>query len=281
MYHHVHVSEVPDSPVVECTTASVLEVVRAVLNGDPRQPPASPAEREALRQASGAPDNAGASLDDLQRGVSARYGLSLPVGPMPDLASLPDGTFLAVQGNMHVVTDRLKKWDTAFGARPVAAHCVCVYRLAGKLMWCDPLAPWYAYTGEPVAAETVYRYFQALPGARVMRGQLHSTEDQMLPAEPDGAATPWDQLVDLAPSTVITATDGSRITLVSGGSGVWSPFASSPTQRAVRFTTGGVAQIGTVPLSSCSNMRPRVIESAAYNNGLSAAAAAVAAIPRK
>ena len=79
----------------------------------------------------------------------------------------------------------------------------------------------------------------------------------MIAAAPDTSETPWDRLVDLAPGTVITAADGRRVPLTSGGAGVWSPFAVSATVRAVRFSTGGVAQIGTVPLASCSNMRPR------------------------
>ncbi len=106
-------------------------------------------------------------------------------------------------------------------------------------------------------------------------------EDAVITAAPDTAATPWDVLLDLRAGCAITASDGRAVPLRSGGAGVWSPFATDTTRRAVRFSSGGIAQLGTVALADCSNMRPRADPGADYDAGLDAAAAAVAAVPRK
>jgi hypothetical protein len=164
-YDHVHVSEVPDSPVVECTFASGLEVARAALAGTDRQPPATWREREALRIAAGVPDNRGASIADLRRGLAARYGLVLPETGLPNLLTLPEGTFVAVQGNYHDLPAHYQRWDPGFAGHDPAAHCVTVYMAGGVLHWCDPLAPWGSYDGEPIDSITVGRYFSGLPGA--------------------------------------------------------------------------------------------------------------------
>ena len=116
-----------------------------------------------------------------------------------------------------------------------------LYRLRADWLWSAPLGPQVAWKAVDLRDAPV----------------PPEPENAMITAAPDTAATPWDRLVDLAPGTVITAADGRRVPLTSGGTGVWSPFAVSPTVRAVRFSTGGVAQIGTVPLAACSNMRPR------------------------
>lgn len=173
-YSHVHVSEVPDNPVVECTTASVLEVVRAVMNGLPGQPPATAVEREALRAASDAPDNAGTNIPRVVAGAHTRYGISLDVGAgVPaDLSSLPEGTFLAVQGNSHDLPIHYQRWDPGFASHDPAPHCVAVFKLNGILTWCDPLAPWGPYVGEPIGPAVVAQFSAGLPGAQYARGVL-------------------------------------------------------------------------------------------------------------
>lgn len=192
-YRHVHVSEVPDSPVVECTSASVLEVARAATNGLPSQPPATAAEREALRAASGASDVHGASIPLIAAGARRRYGVSLDVGPLPDLERVPEGTFIAVQGDYHVLPRHFQRWDPHFALRPGAGHCVTVFSLGG-LRWCDPLAPWGAYAGEPVAPSVVRAYFASLPGAQTASALLRPPAPAGPPAaigpRPDGA-TGW------------------------------------------------------------------------------------------
>jgi hypothetical protein len=172
-YKHVHVSEVPDNPVVECTIAAGLELARAALNGKRNQPPATAAEREKLRVACGVPDNEGASIADLSRGLRARYGLVVPpIGLPSNLATLPEGTFLAVQGNYHDLPAPYQRWDRHFAAQDPAGHCVTLYKLGGILHWCDPLAPWGPYTGDVAVPMFVDAYFRGLPGAHCARVML-------------------------------------------------------------------------------------------------------------
>jgi len=172
-YRHVHVSEVPDSPVVECTIASGLMVARAALYGSPKQPPATAAEREALRAACGVPDNSGARIEpDLLRGMRIRYGLFQIATGLPIFTTAPDGTYWAVQGDYHSLPAHYQRWDRQFASHAGAGHCVCVRKEAGALLWDDPLAPWGAYSGEPVTPAVVAAYFRALPGARVTAGRV-------------------------------------------------------------------------------------------------------------
>jgi hypothetical protein len=71
-------------------------------------------------------------------------------------------------------------------------------------------------------------------------------------------AAPKDQLVDLAIGVQCYREDGKTplVKIASGGSGVWSPFATSATQRAVDISTGGVTQAAVVNLADCKNLRP-------------------------
>lgn len=81
-------------------------------------------------------------------------------------------------------------------------------------------------------------------------------ENQMFPALANTPSTPWDQLIDVPIGTDLTTADGRLVPLKSGGIGLWSPFATSATSRAVWFSTGGVTQLGTV--STYANARARL-----------------------
>jgi hypothetical protein len=177
-YVHVHVTELGDpGGIVECTWATGLELARAALNGTPRQPPATAAEREALRIAGGGSDIAGANYLELAAGCQRRYGWSpaistaLPAAPGP-------GTFLGVQGRYSALPAHYRRWDPAFGG----GHSAVVYNLDGTLEWCDPLAPpsvrdpkggTIAWQGEPIEWGVVAAYFRALPGAQVAAARLN------------------------------------------------------------------------------------------------------------
>lgn len=148
-----------------------------------------------------------------------------------------------------------------YGEADLIDHCA-----AAGIRW---LWQTYAWSRGRVSARATllqYRNGASLGGAAVDLDRALAADygqvprprgDAMLAALPDAPGTPWDQLLDLAPDAIITAVDGRQIPLRSGGQGVWSPFAVSASLRAVRFSTGGVAQIGTVPLASCRNLRPR------------------------
>ena len=100
-------------------------------------------------------------------------------------------------------------------------------------------------------------------------------------------AAPRDQLADLPLGTQLYRLDGTPLVkLSSGGQAVWSPFATSATRRAVRISTGGVVQLALVASGDCRNLRPANTATpqqlaGAFNEGVSAAATAVAAVPRR
>lgn len=176
-YTQVHVSEVPDNPVVECTWATGLELARAALWGTAKEPPATTSEREALRVAGGGSDTAGANYGQLAHGCQQRYGWSPAVSsvlpPPPGV-----GWFYGVQGLYSALPDHYRRWDGNF----TGGHSSVVYNLDGTLMWCDPLAPWNTtsaggvktpWQGEPITWGVVTAYFKALPGARVASARLN------------------------------------------------------------------------------------------------------------
>lgn len=231
-YTQVHVSEVPDSPVVECTWATGLELARAALYGTEKEPPATPAEREALRIAGGGSDTSGANYEQLAHGCQSRYGWSPAVGA--SLVRPAPGVFLGVQGNMHAVPDHYKRWDPHFGSLPVAAHSLVVYNLSGAIMWCDPLAPAVVngkpWQGEPVSWGVVEAYFAALPGARVATARVNVPPNGYALLIPAGAtvehapangkgqiALPWQEDVwGSSPSSAPCTAATTRPTTVPG-----------------------------------------------------------------
>jgi hypothetical protein len=169
-YQHTHVSELPDpAGVVECTWATGVELARAALAGSSKQPPATAAEREALRASGGGSDTAGATYEQLAMGLGARYGLHV----VPTLAlpapEIPEGTFLGVQGLYSSLPAHYRRWDLAF----TGAHSLVVYKLNGVLTVCDPLAPWDpTWHGEPITWAAVCAYHDALTGAKVIAVRL-------------------------------------------------------------------------------------------------------------
>lgn len=182
MYQQVHVTELFDpGGIVECTWATGLELARAALNGTPRMPPATAAEREALRVAGGGSDSGGSNYDQLAAGCQHRYGWS-PALTTTFPASLPPGYFYGVQGNYHALPAHYQRWDPAFAARPLAPHSSVFYNIDGNEMWCDPLAPpsvrdpkggTAPWVGEPITYAVVKAYFAALPGAHVAIAKIN------------------------------------------------------------------------------------------------------------
>jgi len=168
-YHHKHVSELPDSPVVECTWATGVELARAALYGTTREPPATGVEREALRVAGGGSNEGGSTYMQMAAGCQRRYGWSPSV--TESLVAAPGrGYFLGVQGEYAALPDHYRRWDPGFAA----GHSAVVYNIDGPLMWCDPLVPPTVdgWVGEPISWPTVTAYFRALPGAHIATAKL-------------------------------------------------------------------------------------------------------------
>ena len=167
-YIHVHVSETPDpAAIVECTWATGVELVRAYFGG--AKPPATAAEREALRVAGGGSDYAGATYTMLQAGVKARYGVDLSLSLALPSTEIGEGTFLGVQGLYSQLPYRLQWPDRSFAATGTkSTHSAVVFKLGGQLLWCDPMVPWNsAWHGEAISWAEVVHYHSNLLGARV------------------------------------------------------------------------------------------------------------------
>lgn len=138
--HFKHITEREgDGTWEDCTWCAGLEWYRICFD---RTRPASHAEAEALRAASGEPPTGGSNQGDFARGVKARYGENLPV-PVNGIANLhaalQPGFAASVQGSMSAFgsAHRLSVYDRNFNG----AHCVLVVNINGTLYWCDPEAP--------------------------------------------------------------------------------------------------------------------------------------------
>lgn len=179
--HHITEREVDhptpcghDGPAWEdCTWTSGVEWWRAT--GHPAVPPTL-AEAEALRCAAGDPPEGGSSLEDLRRGIRARYGAVAPLpisSPASILAALAPGYVGTVQGSMAAFPtgSHYRRWDPGFSG----PHAAAVFGVAGAApyWWCDPLAPeGLGYEGEPMTAADLARYIAALPGAEAIIGRV-------------------------------------------------------------------------------------------------------------
>lgn len=169
-YTHVHVSEREgghrwsdgrwdDAIWEDCLWSAGLEVLRfAGLSA-----PATHAEMEALRAASGEPPTGGSNHGDLARGTLRRYGVSLPVGSgFAALTVLPVGSAAAVNGSWKAFapTHRLRRHDDFEGS-----HTIAVFKLDGsQRFWlCDPLAP-AVYDGEWATWDEVRLFMAGFDG---------------------------------------------------------------------------------------------------------------------
>ena len=84
------------------------------------------------------------------------------------------------------------------------------------------------------------------------------------------------KLVDLAIGAQLYRLDGTTplVTLSSGGTGLWSPFASG-SNRAVQISTGGLVQLALVRAADCANVRDLPTDAkVAFNEGVEAASTA-------
>lgn len=147
---HTHISErESDGSWEDCTWCSGLEWYRLCYDASK---PATLAEAEALRKASGEPSTGGSNITDLRRGIRNRYSkvMPLPISGFSTLwRHLEPGTAAAIQGSMLAFgpDHRLSRWDKHFDG----GHAVLIMRLdaTDRVWWCDPLAPkTIGYKGE-------------------------------------------------------------------------------------------------------------------------------------
>lgn len=123
--------------------------------------PATHAEAEALRAASGEPPTGGSNLGDARRGVLARYHVTLP-DPLPDAAAtrkaMVPGTVALVNGSMGSFSagSTYRRWDPAFSG----GHAAVAFRLDDRdgVWWDDPLAPTGTYQGEWMTQDNLAKF---------------------------------------------------------------------------------------------------------------------------
>lgn len=163
---HIHISErEADGTWEDCTWDSGLEWYR--LCYDPRKP-ATHAEAQALRAASGEPATGGSNLGDLALGIQRRYGKTIParVSARTILTVLTPGKAAVVQGSMSAFgpDHRLSTYDRNFDG----AHAVLVANVGGTYWWCDPEAPTSAAVPVKVTAAELTKFVNAFAGQAVV-----------------------------------------------------------------------------------------------------------------
>lgn len=168
LYAHDHISErESDGSWEDCTWDAGLEFYRIAFDASR---PATHAEAQALRAASGEPTTGGSNVGDFRRGVTRRYNRALPaaVGGFSALWTLlSPGTVALVQGSMDAFgpTHRLSRWQRGFDG----GHAVMVARLPdGTLWWCDPLGTDVGYIGEPITKAELKSFVDAFRGEHIV-----------------------------------------------------------------------------------------------------------------
>lgn len=197
---HKHISErEADGSWEDCTFDSGLEWYR--LTHD-RSIPATHAEAQALRDASGKGPTGGSNLGDLRAGIHARYGpwVQTPISGFDSLwVALSEGTAAVVQGSMAAFgkAHRLSRFDPNFDG----GHAVCVMRLDGldRVWWCDPEAPTGTYAGEWVTKDELRMFVATFAGQHMVGKILPEIAEE----EP--------MLKTYSPGTVITLKPKSNV----------------------------------------------------------------------
>jgi hypothetical protein len=161
---HVHVSEreavhrwpdgtFDDAAWEDCLWASAIEWLRAI----GRNVPATHAEAEALRAASGQGPLGGSGFRHLILGAKNRYDLTVPPPGMKSafLAAFRPGVAAVIAGSLGGLPagHKLRRWEPGF----TGGHAVYVERTTDAILWCDPLAP-VGSSPDRVALDDVERF---------------------------------------------------------------------------------------------------------------------------
>jgi hypothetical protein len=253
---HIHISErEPDGTWEDCTWCSILEWFRLVV--DPRKP-ATLAEAEAIRKASGEPTTGGSNYENAAVGIKRRYGYTLPARLTSFAAlqkALTPGKVAAIAGSMRAFPPghRLSKWDPGFDG----GHAVLLMNIAGVLYWCDPEAPTKAAVPVIVTWTEVRQFVTAFSGKHVV-GTIKvppapkPVEEIMTPYAAVTDTSP--KLIDVLPGAVLVDLDGVKVlkTLTGTYKDQVSPFAVAGL-RAWFATLGGIKR--PVLVKTAANIR--------------------------
>jgi len=252
----VFVTETDEKYWTDCSWCSALMLANeATLN----KYPATRAEREALRAASG--DLVGGSnLNDVDRGTKARYGFVFRRAPLTWSAFIvelaPDSGAL-LQGLYSRLPAHYIRWDPKFAAKGNdSAHAVYIERHRdGKLWWMDPLGRG-TYKGEYIEEGIVKAYALGL-------GTIHASvarEGEFLQEASDVVKIddPTPRTLDLAIGTPLydAETGTKKLTQIYvGGNDLYSPYAVG-SDYAVTVTSQSVKQIMRARKTAAKDIKP-------------------------
>lgn len=237
---HVHITEREgDGTWEDCTWCSGLEFYRDAFDSSK---PATHAEAEALRAASGEPPTGGSNLGDLRRGIKARYGADLPpaINNASILAYLKEGYCSVLQGSMVAFpsTSHLSVWDPSFDG----GHAVYLARVDGVLLWCDPEAPLGANVPVAVTPAEVTAFVKAFPGQAIVAPIKQAKEAVIMSIATRGLTLTTDYAVNLPAGTGVVDAPGG--TLIGNFTGPVDYFGTSGPLKAVRVPTPDGSVIG-------------------------------------
>lgn len=248
---HIHISEREvahtwpdgqhdDAAWEDCTWCAAVMLARAA--HDPSIP-ATHAEAEALRAASGEGPLGGSNTYDVLRGYARRYGwVPINVGHSASdvVNSLLPARVALVSGSMGAFPDghRLRRFDPKFGG----AHAIFAARMddSDRVWWDDPLAPTGAYRGEWVTMGELSSFVMALGGGRsLIARQYEETSVAIKPITSEVPAT-----MDVVAGSVMYLLDGvtkcgSTATSLVGR---FSPYEAKPL-RSMYATIGGTRRV--------------------------------------
>lgn len=199
---HVHISErEADGTWEDCTWDSGLEWFRLVYDA---RKPATHAEAQLLRHASGEPATGGSNLGNLARGILVRYGKTIPArqsGFTALKAALTANKAAVIQGSMSAFgpTHRLSIYDRNFDG----AHAVLLMNYGGQLLWCDPEAPTTAKVPVTVTWDEVKRFVSAFAGQFVV-GTIRNVTATAI-------EEPMDKLLTYIPGTTANIKADSNV----------------------------------------------------------------------
>lgn len=232
-----------DSRWEDCTMVAALMLAR--LCGYP-EIPATHAEAEAIRAASGKGPLGGSSSQDALRGLAARRhvtGLRIVSNANFDAlwAALAPGMAAAAQGSMGAFPTGhpLRRFDPPFAS----FHDVLVIRLdaTDRVWWDDPLAPNGTYRGQWVSKADFKRYVQKFSAGSTLVGKV----DTGMAVAAITSVTP--ALIDIANGSKYLALDGKTVLKVGTAAhpNQYSPFAVG-NLRAWYVVLSGVRQVALV-----------------------------------
>jgi hypothetical protein len=202
---HIHITErEADGSWEDCTWASGLEWYRLCYDNTR---PASHAEYQALRAASGEPLTGGSNIGNLRDGIKARYGVDIPasIAGFANLwSALKPGMAAVAQGSMSAFgpTHPLSTYDRNFDG----AHAVFIVRVYNedRVWWCDPEAPVGSYEGTWVSKADLQRFVNAFNGRHVVRAvKVPAPEETMVPLP----------ITSMTGATIVITTGSARYTL--------------------------------------------------------------------